>query len=152
EPFGIRRLYAVSPMGVIATALAGVSWSIVFTFGPVYAHNAGFDIKGVSLFMGVAMVAAAIVQYPLGWVSDHIGRRFTVMLMCAGGAAAAAFGWWADGQADLYKLIGSAALGALSFPLYSLTVAHTNDGVAQEARVPAASGLVLLFGLGSIAG
>src|SRR5262249_23829208 len=36
EPFGIRRLFAVSPMGVIATTLSGVAWSVVFTFGPVY--------------------------------------------------------------------------------------------------------------------
>lgn len=152
EPFGIRKLFAVSPMGVIATTLSGVAWSIVFTFGPAYAQNAGFDVKGISLFMGVAMVASAVVQYPVGWVSDHIGRRLTVALMCGGGAVASAFGWWADGQAEVYKLIGSAAIGALTFPLYSLTVAHTNDGIAPQARVPAASGLVLLFGLGSIVG
>jgi MFS family permease len=152
EPFGIRRLFAVSPMGVIATMLAGVAWSIVFTFGPVYAQGAGFGIQGVSLFMGVAMVAAALTQYPLGWVSDHIGRRLTIGLMCAAGAAAAIFGLWADGEPAIFKLLGSAAIGAATFPLYSLTVAHTNDAVAAEARVPAASGLVLLFGLGSIAG
>jgi len=152
EPFGILRLFAVSPMGVITTVLAGVAWSIMFTFGPVYAKNAGFDINGVSLFMGVAMVAAAISQYPLGWVSDHVGRRMTIALMCAAGAAAAAFGWWADGAEPVFKLLASAALGAATFPLYSLTVAHTNDGIAQEARVPAAGGLILLFGLGSIAG
>jgi MFS family permease len=152
EPFGILKLFAVSPMGVIATTLSGVAWSIVFTFGPVYAQGAGFDIKGVSLFMGAAMVAAAISQYPLGWLSDHIGRRFTIGLMCAGGALSAIFGWWADGQADVFKLAASAGIGATSFPLYSLTVAHTNDGVAPQSRVPAAGGLVLLFGLGSIVG
>jgi predicted MFS family arabinose efflux permease len=152
EPFGIPKLFAVSPMGVVATMLAGVAWSIVFTFGPVYAQGAGFDIRGVSLFMGVAMVAAAVTQYPLGWVSDHIGRRLTIGLMCAAGAVAAIFGWWADGETAVFKLLASAAIGAATFPLYSVTVAHTNDGVAPEARVPAASGLVLLFGLGSIVG
>jgi MFS family permease len=124
----------------------------VFTFGPIYAQGAGLGIKGVSLFMGVAMVAAAFLQYPFGWISDHVGRRPTVALMCAGGAVAAAFGWWADGAPLIYKLIGSAGVGAFTFPLYSLTVAHTNDRIAAEARVPAASGMVLLFGLGSIVG
>ncbi|HEY1708209.1 MAG TPA: MFS transporter [Rhizomicrobium sp.] len=152
EPFGIGKLYAVSPMGVIATVLSGVTWSIVFTFGPIYAQGAGLGIKGVSLFMGVAMVAAAVLQYPFGWVSDHIGRRQTVFVMCAGGALAAAFGWWADSAPLIYKLIGSAGVGAFTFPLYSVTVAHTNDRIAAEARVPAASGMVLLFGLGSIVG
>ena len=72
-------------------------------------------------------------------------------MMCAGGALASLLGWWADSQDAIFKLIGSAAIGALTFPLYSLTVAHTNDGIASQARVPAASGMVLLFGLGSIA-
>jgi MFS family permease len=148
EPFGIARLFAVSPMGVIATTLSGVAWSIVFTFGPAYARGAG----GVGLYMGAAMVAAAVAQYPLGWISDHLGRRWTIAAMCAGGALAALFGWWADAQAEMFKLIGSAAIGALTFPLYSLTVAHTNDGIAPAARVPAAGGLVLLFGIGSIVG
>lgn len=152
EPFGIVRLFTVSPMGTIATVLAGVAWSIVFTFGPAYAQQAGFDVKGVSLFMGVAMVAAAVTQYPLGWVSDHAGRRMTIALMCAAGSLAALFGWWANGESAVFKLLGSAAIGAATFPLYSLTVAHTNDHVAPKARVPAAGGLVLLFGLGSIAG
>jgi MFS family permease len=161
EPFGIARLFRASPMGVIATTLSGVAWSIVFTFGPVYAQRASipgleifalFTLNGVSLFMGVAMVAAAISQYPLGWISDHIGRRLTVALMCGAGALASAFGWWADGGAASLKLVGSAAIGAATFPLYSLTVAHTNDGITPEARVPAAGGLVLLFGVGSIVG
>jgi MFS family permease len=152
EPFGIRKLFAVSPMGVLATMLAGVSWAIVFTFGPVYAQNAGFDIRGVSLYMGVAMVAAAVIQYPIGWLSDHIGRRAAIVALCGGGTLASAFGWWADGEGAVMQLIASAAIGGLSFPLYSLTVAHTNDGIAPQARVPAASGLILLFGLGSIAG
>src|SRR5215471_13353411 len=37
EPFGIVHLFRISPMGAGVTILAGVSWSIVFTFGPVYA-------------------------------------------------------------------------------------------------------------------
>jgi MFS family permease len=81
-----------------------------------------------------------------------MGRRAAILMMCAGGAVASLIGWWADGEGLVFKLIGSAALGATTFPLYSVTVAHTNDHVAPEARVPAAGGLVLLFGLGSIVG
>jgi len=133
EPFGIPKLFAVSPMGVIATTLSGVAWSVVFTFGPVYAQGAGFDLHGVSLFMGVAMVASAVIQYPLGWISDHIGRRLTVGLMCAGGTAASAFGWWADGEAQIFKLIGSAAIGALTFPLYTGFIVRGNGATGYFA-------------------
>jgi hypothetical protein len=43
-------------------------------------------------------------------------------------------------------------VGGFLFPLYALAVAQTNDAVAPNVRVAATAGLVLLFGLGSIAG
>ena len=40
----------------------------------------------------------------------------------------------------------------LIFTLYAISAARVNDAVVQANRVAAAAGLVLLFGLGSIAG
>ena len=44
------------------------------------------------------------------------------------------------------------AIGGLNFTLYAIAVSATNDAIAPQNRVAAAAGLVLLFGLGSIAG
>ncbi|MBS0278374.1 MAG: MFS transporter, partial [Proteobacteria bacterium] len=96
EPFGLMALFRIAPLGVLATVFAGVSWAIVFTFGPVYAQRQGFTLAQIGFFMGVAMVTGALVQFPLGWISDHIGRRLTIGLMCAAGALASLFGIWAQ--------------------------------------------------------
>jgi MFS family permease len=151
-PFGIVKLFLASPLGVVATVLAGVSWSIVFTFGPVYAQRAGFDLSQVSIFMALAMVGGAVVQFPMGWLSDAAGRRLTIALMSAGGIAVALFGVWADGHSVIAKFAASFLVGALIFPMYAISAAHTNDAVSPQNRVSAAAGLVLLFGLGSIFG
>lgn len=152
EPFNLWRLFLASPLGAIATVLAGVTWSIVFTFGPVYAQKSGFNLHQVSLFMALAMVGGALVQFPMGWLSDAMGRRLTIALMSAGGVAVSLLGYWADGQADVWKFAASALAGGLIFPMYAISCAHTNDAVAPQNRVAAAAGLVLLFGLGSIFG
>lgn len=152
EPFSILKLFLASPLGAIATVLAGVSWSIVFTFGPVYAQRSGFDLTHVSLFMALAMVGGSLLQFPLGWLSDAIGRRVTIALMSAGGIAVSLFGLWADGQGDLMKYIASGVVGGLIFPMYAVSAAHTNDAIPPQSRVAAAAGLILLFGLGSIFG
>ncbi|HEX4302476.1 MAG TPA: MFS transporter [Rhizomicrobium sp.] len=152
EPFGIVKLFFASPLGAIATVLAGVSWSIVFTFGPVYAQKSGFDLVHVSLFMALAMIGGALIQFPFGWLSDALGRRVTIAIMSAGGIAVSLFGLWADGQGDVMKYIASAFVGGLIFPMYAVSAAHTNDAIAPQNRVAAAAGLVLLFGLGSIFG
>lgn len=151
EPFGLVHLFRISPLGAIATALSGVSWALMFTFGPVYAQREGFDLAGVGLFMGVGLAAGGFAQFPLGWISDSIGRRPTIALMCAGGLLAAILGFWAEGNSLFIDGVSMLA-GALIYPLYGLAVAHVNDAVAPSQRVSAAAGLVLLFGIGSIFG
>jgi len=151
-PFNILALMRLSPMGAVATVLSGVSWSIVFTFGPAYAQRAGFSISEISIYMGVAMVGGAVMQFPLGWLSDAIGRRATIFFMSLGGMAASVFAFCTHTMPHLYQYAPFALIGALVLPLYGLGAAHTNDHVEQRHRIAAAAGLVLLFGLGSIFG
>ncbi len=152
EPFGLVRLFRLSPLGVVATLLAGTSWSVLFTFGPVYAQRKGFNLQGISLYMSLAMVTGALLQFPLGWLSDLIGRRTTIALLCAGATLAAVLGAWADARGAWLQDVAIALSGGLIFPLYALSAAHTNDFVEPANRVAASAGLILLFGLGSIVG
>jgi len=152
EPFDILRMFKVAPLGVIATLLAGVSWSIVFTFGPIYAQRHGFNLEQVSLFMALAMAGGAIVQFPLGWLSDALGRRLTIGSISFGGLAVALIGYKVGGDGLIAKYLASFLVGALIFPIYAISAAHTNDAIAPKNRVSAAAGLVLLFGVGSIFG
>ena len=46
----------------------------------------------------------------------------------------------------------TAAFGAAAFPIYSLCAAHTNDHVESDGFVEAASGLLLTYSAGAIAG
>jgi MFS family permease len=152
EPFGVLALFEASPIGATVTVLAGVSWSIVFTFGPVYARHAGFDVRETALFMGAAMIGGAVMQFPFGWLSDHLGRRWTLAIMLACATAASAMGLWADGQGAAAKIAASFLTGGFIFTLYAISAAHTNDFISPRNRIAAAAGLVLLFGLGSIIG
>lgn len=152
EPFGLLKLFHAAPLGVVATVLAGVSWSIVFTFGPVYAQRHGLSLYQVSLFMALAMVGGAIVQFPMGWLSDAVGRRRTISLMSAGGLAVSLLGLKVSGDGFVAQCIASVLVGGLIFPVYAISAAHTNDAVTPQNRVSAAAGLVLLFGVGSIFG
>ncbi len=150
-PFGLVHLFRVSPLGAIACILSGVSWAVMFTFGPVYVQREGLGIAGVGLFMGLGLAAGSLAQFPLGWLSDAIGRKTTIAFMCAGGAIAALLGIAADGNSTLIYAV-SVLAGALIYPLYGLAVAQVNDAVAPAQRVAATAGLVLLFGIGSIFG
>jgi MFS family permease len=152
EPFGLVRLFRVSPLGAIVTFLGGVSWSVIFTFGPVYAQRIGFDLRATSLYLGLAMAGGALMQFPFGWISDRWDRRTTLAIMSSGAVGASLFGLWANTHGTAAKDAASFLLGGFVFTLYAISAARTNDLVAPQNRVAAAAGLVLLFGLGSIAG
>ncbi|MDE2266796.1 MAG: MFS transporter [Alphaproteobacteria bacterium] len=151
-PLGLVKLFHISPLAAAATTFAGVSWAIIFTFGPIYAQHAGFDLAHIGLFMGVAMAAGGLLQFPLGWLSDIAGRRPVIVLILVTGLCASLFGVWATRQGLGANLAAAALVGGFTFPLYGVAVAHVNDAIASETRVAAASGLVLLFGIGSIFG
>ena len=150
NPLSIVTLFRLAPMGVIATLLAGLTWASVFTFGPVYAKRIGLDMAGIGLFMAVAVAAGGTLQMPVGWMSDHIGRRPVLLGLFGVGALACLFGVFASG--GLLNLVAAGLSGACIFPIYAVSTAAVNDHVTADKRVAAAAGLVLLFGLGSIFG
>lgn len=150
EPLGVLKLFHIAPLGAGATVLAGLSWAIMFTFGPIFASRVGLGPSGVGLFMGVAMAAGGILQVPLGWLSDVVGRRPVIGAMFAAGFAASLFGLMAQGYAMIF--LAAALTGACVFPIYAVSAATVNDGISKETRVAAAAGLVLLFGIGSFFG
>jgi MFS family permease len=150
KPLGVVQLFRISPAGAAATVLSGLSWSILFMFGPVYARRIGLDVTGVGLFMGLAMAAGGVVQVPAGWYSDTVGRRPVLLTIFGSGLAACVLGLLAHGP--LLPFVAMTLVGGFVFPIYAIAAATVNDGVSQHTRVAAASGLVLLFGLGSILG
>ncbi len=149
-PLGILALFRVSPAGASATVLSGVAWSTMFMFGPVYAQRIGLSVTGIGWFMGLAVAAGGLVQVPAGWISDTAGRRPVLVAIFVTGLVASLLGLVAHGP--LLSLVAVALAGGAVFPIYAIAAATVNDGITQQTRVAAASGLVLLFGLGSIVG
>jgi MFS family permease len=102
--------------------------------------------------MSAALIGGAVIQVPLGRLSDRVDRRWMLAATAAGaGAVATLLDLWrpADLAAALALLF---LLGGCIFSLYGLAVAHANDRAHPEAFVETASGLLLLFGIGSIVG
>jgi MFS family permease len=98
-----------------------------------------------------AVLAGALVQWPLGRLSDRVDRR-VVLLALLLGAIAISFALWMLPAAGMGLLGLGALFGALTLPGYSLAAAHGYDKTPKGDAVATAATLLLANGLGSVAG
>lgn len=152
EPLGIRRLYRISPLGTVGCFATGIANGTIFGMGAVYARSSGLTVSEVSLFMGALIVGGAVLQWPIGKLSDRVDRRkvITAVALAAAGLAAGAVAM--ARVSDIGLLVVAVALGGTVLSLYSLFIAYTNDHLEPRQMVAASSGLVLATGIGAILG
>ena len=147
-----RRLYGISPVGVMGCIAVGFANSAVWTLSPVYAQAHGLNKGWIAIFMSVFTLGGAIIQLPLGRLSDRMDRRFIIAFVCALaaaiGIALATFG--GAHRWTILPLIG--LFGTVALPLYGLSVAHTNDRVSREEFVETSATLLFINSLASVAG
>ncbi len=150
--FDVRRLFRRSPAAVVGTFLAGFIASAWNGLAPLYASLTGLStLEGASM-LAAAMIGGAIFQYPLGRASDRMDRRRVMIFAgCVGIATSAAITLvGVENRATFF--IAMFLLGTVLFPIYSLNVAHANDHAEAHEFVEVSSGLMLIYGVGTMAG
>ena len=151
ESVSIRQLFLVSPLGVVGMLVGSIAMGTIFGMGAVYASSIGLSVQEISFFMASIIAGGAVMQIPVGQMSDVFGRRLIIIGICLVGALASLFASHFSGSGwQLYAVI--ALVGGLSTPLYSLCVAHTNDYLSQPQMVAASGSLVLVNGIGAAIG
>ena len=146
------RLYKLSPVGMIGCFAVGLANGAFWGLAPVYAQGGVTDVSAVAIFMSITVIAGAVGQFPLGRLSDRMDRR-RVIAFALLGAAAAGIGLVLIDPTWKQAVFAVAFIyGMFAFPLYSLSVAHTNDHIDASGYVEAASGLLMVFALGAVVG
>lgn len=151
ESVSILQLFKVSPLGVYGMFASGVSMGAFFGMGSVFTTNLGFSVKEVSLFMSAVIMGGFLSQYPLGWLSDRIGRRQVIMGTSAVGAVLCTYAAL-SGDLGLTFFILAILIGGMIMPLYALCSAHVNDYLNPAQMVAASGTLVLVNAIGATIG
>lgn len=149
KPF---RLYRIAPVGVAACLGVGLANSAIWTLAPVYAQGHGFAKGGPALFMSVFTLGGALVQVPLGRISDRMDRRVIIAAVCVASAALGVALAFFGGRHTFETLLLMTLFGITALPLYGLSVAHTNDRIPREAFVETSATLLMINSLVSVLG
>ena len=149
----LRKLWRNSQVAVVGCMTNGMANGAVWSLAPLYAKSLGLSLTGIAGFVSIAIVGGAFVQYPLGRLSDRLpDRRWLIAALCAVATCA-----------GLVLLFGTALplpavyaayflFGAAAFSVYGFSVAHANDHAEPGDFVEISAGLLVIFGVGAIAG
>lgn len=148
----LRDLYRNSPLGVVAITVSGLTSSIIFSMGPVYARLSGLETRSIATFMAVSILAAVVTQYPIGRLSDRIDRRTVIAGVCTCATLVAAGIVAFPKMPHAAFLALSALFSGFALTLYSLSVSHVNDKLEPAQMVAASSALLLLNGTAAAIG
>ena len=148
----IRKLFRNSPASVVGAVLAGAIASSWSNLGPVYSQQNGLSTVEGAAMLAAAMIGGAVFQIPLGRFSDRTDRRYVMIFAGLVGLTLSMVAALVGVDGRWVFFLTMFLLGSVLFPIYSLNVAHANDHAEPDAFVEVSSGLLIIYGFGTMAG
>ncbi len=152
QAISLKELYRLSPMGFTGSLFSGLAQGAFFGMGAVYGKLSGFSIGQLSLLLSLPLLGLVLFQFPIGALSDRFDRRILISISSFTSAVLAIICIIAFDYSFFAIGLSFTIFGGFSMPVYSLSLAHTNDSLNSDQMLEASSKLVFVFGLGSVFG
>ncbi|MTH76412.1 MFS transporter [Paracoccus aestuariivivens] len=151
QRMSFATLFRVSPLGCIGMFLMGGVFSAIFGMASVWGSLRGLTVSEISAFVAAIYIGGLVLQYPVGWFSDHSDRRMIVMVLSLIGLIVSFATLYL--QPGIWGLLVTAAIiGGVANPVYSLLLAYTNDFLDSSDMAAASAGLLFINGIGAMTG
>ena len=147
----MRRLAERAPVGVAASAMAGMTWGAIGGYSAVVAQLAGLRAFPLTLFVSAFLLGHLLSEGLVGAMSDRLDRRLVTMTVAALSTGVTITAAMLSGMPTLLIVLGI-AIGGTTLPLYSLSIALAGDRLEASEMVAASGTLVRINGLGAATG
>lgn len=148
----LRKLVSVSPLAAAGAFAVGLANGAFWGIAPVFVQKLGYASGMVAIFMSVAIVAGALAQWPVGYISDLVDRRKVLISVSGACVGASVFLWLFSGLSQVALLVGAGFFGIFAMPLFGLCAAHANDHADTDEFVAISGGLLLVYAVGAVVG
>lgn len=147
------QLYRTSRAGMLGSLASGLTNGSFWALAPVFTAAYSDNVSTAAWFMTAGVLGGAAGQFPFGWLSDRVDRRYVLMGISAAAVILGLLMWAFAPDLPVQGILAIGFLwGAVSFPVYSISAAHANDRAQPDAYVMVSSGILLMYGLGAISG
>lgn len=144
------RTALISPLGAAGVVVAGLTSASFRMVGPVYAQEVSLSATQIGYFLATVLLGGALAQFPTGWAADKYDRRHVLIglsvlsvAVCVSMLLVPVFGTW-------FVFTGAALFGMVTYPIFSVSTAHTNDFTEPSSAVEVNASLIFLYGVGAI--
>lgn len=140
-----KLLYARSRAAFAVALLSGLVVGSFWSLGAVFASQQSSEPMDITWFMTAAIGGGALMQYPIGWLSDKIDRRYVLIGLSIAGAISSATVALSTSQP--WHLGAVFMYGATVMPLYAIALATAADVSSSEEFVTIGTTILLLNSL-----
>lgn len=146
-------LYRISPLGVVSCLTSGLIYSAAFNLLPVFAKEYNIVDFQLSLYVGVAILGAFLLQFPVGYLSDRFDRRTVLLCLLLISSGACLLVNMAAPLGLIWVVFTATAVtcGIIACT-YPISISEAFDKLRQSEMVAAMGSMILAFSIGGIIG
>ena len=150
--FNVPKLYRRSPVAVVGAFLAGALSGAWLNLGGVFTQRTGLSTAEGATLLACVLLGSALSQIPIGRASDRMDRRLVMVACGIVGTVSCLVMALVSGGPPVLLYVVAAFVGSVIFPIYALNVAHANDRAQPDEYVEVSSGMMIVYGFGTISG
>ncbi|MDF1529454.1 MAG: MFS transporter [Sedimenticola sp.] len=145
-------LLRAAPLGTIGALCAGLVNGVFWGMTPVFGQSLMLGESQIALIMSATILGGAVLQWPIGHLSDRFDRRSILIVISFATAIAATVSAWIVIRNYPGLILSAFIYGGLMFSLYGISVAHAYDQIEHGHELEATRALLLVYGIGAFAG
>lgn len=138
-----KRSHTAFAGGLISGIVMGTFWSL----GALYALRSGHGTDFVPKFISAVILGGALAQYPIGFLSDRVDRRFVLAGLCLATAISSSLIPLYSSEAWLLAV--GLIFGASANAIYAVALARAADSSDPSEFVTMGSSVLLLNAVGA---
>ena len=146
----VRKLWKVSPVGLIGMLCIGGLTMTLQGFAPIYAGTLNYTPSDIGLLLLMMQLGLLVVQMPMGALSDRIDRRYVLFIVATMSTILGVLAIVTESNLNFILLVLMFALWSGSIEtIYSVSSALANDRADPKDYVFLSSTLMIVWSLGA---
>ena len=149
---GLAGLAQCFPFALAVAFCGGIANASFYGLSAVYANALGYDTVQIALFVGIVLVAPAVIAIPVGALADYFGRMPVALLIAGLSVLACVFVSLVQPTSFWTVTAASVVAGGCLVPLYVLGLSRIVDAVGEQDVILATTAGLLSYNAGALCG